>query len=129
MERKALIELDSREYEHPFDKKALKALEGTPGLETLVKKFYEYGIEKILRVQCTGSHLKVTKNSFPEIDKLLQKACDILYVSEKPGVYIKKNENLGSFVTGVKAPLIILDSGCINELTDEEILFRIAVFS
>jgi Zn-dependent protease with chaperone function len=125
MERKALIELDSREYEHPFDKKALKALEGTPGLETLVKKFYEYGIEKILRIQCTGSYLKVTKNSFPEIDKLLQQACDILYLSEKPAVYIRKNENLESFATGIKAPLIILDSGCINELTDEEILFLI----
>jgi Zn-dependent protease with chaperone function len=125
MERKALIELNSKEYEHPFDQKALKALEGTPGLETLVKKFYEFGIEKILRIQFTGSYLKVTKNSFPELDKLLQQACDILSLPERPRIYIKKNEALGSFVTGVHKPLIILDSGVLNELSDEEILFLI----
>ena len=43
MERRALVELNSKEYEHPFDQKALKALEGTPGLETLVKNFTNTG--------------------------------------------------------------------------------------
>ena len=44
MELKKLVDLDPKEYEHPFDKKALDALHGTKGLDTLVKKFYEYGV-------------------------------------------------------------------------------------
>ena len=37
MERKQLLLLNPVEYEHQFDKKALKTLEGTPGLEKAVK--------------------------------------------------------------------------------------------
>ena len=30
--------LRSEEYEHPLDRQTLNALEGTPGLETLIRK-------------------------------------------------------------------------------------------
>ena len=43
----------------PFDTKALDTLHGTKGLDMLVKKFYEYGVEKIFRIQITGSNLKI----------------------------------------------------------------------
>jgi hypothetical protein len=38
MDLKVLTDLNAREYEHPFDKKALDALQGTKGLDTLVNK-------------------------------------------------------------------------------------------
>jgi hypothetical protein len=46
--------LRPEEYEHPLDRKALNALEGTPGLETLIRKINQYGIEKIVKVRYTG---------------------------------------------------------------------------
>ena len=53
MTRKIIEGLYSKEYEHPFDKKALDALEGTPGLEILVRKFNQYWTDKVLKIQYT----------------------------------------------------------------------------
>jgi hypothetical protein len=39
-EIKKLELLHPSEYEHPLDRKALQALEGTPGLESLTRKLF-----------------------------------------------------------------------------------------
>ncbi|WP_017318764.1 hypothetical protein [Mastigocladopsis repens] len=70
--------LNPLEYQHPEDRKALLALEKTPGLDFLVKKFYELGFETLLRIEFTGSNLLVTDRAFPEIYPIFENACDNL---------------------------------------------------
>ncbi len=125
MERKKLYQLQSIEYEHEFDRKALETLEGTPGLEKLARKYNKHAVERVYRLQYTGSHLKITPNNFPDIYKLLEEACDILQLNFLPDLYLMWDYSVNGFTTGSEKPLIVLTSGAIDILTDEELLYVI----
>ncbi len=117
--------LDPQEYEHPLDKKALDTLQKTKGLDTLVRKFYEYGIERLFNVQCTGSNLKVTPNSVPEVYQMVEEVCDTLFLTELPEIYIQHTDKLQGLVTGVDHPIIMISSTALETLTPEENKFMI----
>lgn len=118
-----LTGLRSTDYEHPYDRKALNALEGTPGFEFLMKKFWEYGIETMLTVQCTGSNLQVTKRNFPRLFEIFEHACATLDLPVKPRLYFQLGADIDSSATGVENPIVILSSETADRMTDAELLF------
>ena len=126
MERKRIIlkGLDHSSYEHPFDQKALAALEATPGL-TLAGNFITKQVERVYMVQYTGSHLKVTGNNYPDIYKYLREACKILDVKKVPELYIEWGYNINACTIGSKSPIIVLNSGLIDLCDEDEIMFVI----
>lgn len=126
MQPKKLTGLCPQFYEHPFDKRALNALEGTPGLETLVRKCNEYGIERLLRVRYTGSNLRVNADNFPIIHQHVLSACEILDLPKIPDIYIQGDGSINAFTAGVEKPLLVLNSGSIDLLSDDELFFVIA---
>lgn len=126
MERKTLTGLRPQYYEHPFDKRALDSLEGAPGLETLVRKCNEYGIERLLRIRYTGSNLRVNADNFPEIHEKVRVACEILDLPKLPDIYIQADGSLNAFTAGTEQPILVLNSGCIDLLSDDELFFVIA---
>ena len=114
--------LSSKEYEHPLDRYALNALQGTPGLETLIRKFNQYGIEKMLKIQYTGSNIKVTENNFPRLYKAMRTACSILEVEDMPDMYMELGF-INAFTSGVEKPILVVTSGCLGLLDFDELLF------
>lgn len=126
MERKRIVlkGLDHSSYEHPFDQKALAALEATPGL-TLAGNFITKQVERVYMVQYTGSHLKVTGNNYPDIYKYLREACKILDVKKVPELYIEWGYNINACTIGSKSPIIVLNSGLIDLCDEDEIMFVI----
>lgn len=117
--------LDPREYEHPSDQRALDMLQRTKGLDTLVKKFYEFGIERIMQIQCTGSNLKVTSSSFPELYEQVEETCQILHLMHVPQIYLQPSEDVQGLTTGIDRPIIILSTACLDSLSDAETRFII----
>jgi len=126
MERKKLLLLNPGEYEHEFDRKALKSLEGTPGLEKLARQINKHGIERAERLKQTGSHLRVNKDNFPEIYELLEEACEILFLKDIPDLYILWDYAVNGFTTGSEKPLIVIHSGALDLLSKDEMLWLIA---
>lgn len=126
MERQKLTGLRPQTYEHPSDARALNTLEGTPGLQTLVRKCNEYGIDRFLRIQYTGSNLRVNGDNFPEIYNKLCEACEILDLPKKPDLYLQANGSINAATAGIERPLVVLNSGCIDLLSDDELFFVIA---
>lgn len=124
IEKQILYGLSNREYEHELDRKALIALEGTPGLEQLVRLFWKHGAERFNKIRYTGSNIRVTKNNFPMLHSMLLRACEILAIKQIPGLYVQLGF-IGAFTTGVEKPIIVLNSGCIGLLTYDELLFVI----
>jgi len=123
--KKVLTGLDHASYEHPFDKKALAALEATPGL-TLVGKFItKHMVERVYTVQYTGSNLKVTNENYPKIYEYLQYACQILDIKNIPDLYISWGYSINAMTVGSENPIIILNSGLIDLCDDDEIMFVI----
>ena len=123
--KKILTGLDHASYEHPFDQKALAALEATPGL-TLIGKFITKNmVERVYTVQYTGSNLKVTKDNYPKIYEYLQYACQILDIKNVPDLYIRWGYEINAMTVGSENPIIVLNSGLIDLCDDDEIMFVI----
>lgn len=123
--KKILTGLNHAQYEHPFDKKALNALENTPGLSMVGNFITKHTVEKIYTVQYTGSNLKVTKDNYPKIYEYLQYACQILDMPSIPDLYIQWGYEINAFTVGSENPIVVLNSGLIDMCDDNEIMFII----
>lgn len=123
MYKKIFYDLNSNEYEHPLDRQTLSALEKTPGLPTAIKKFNEMLGDKILRIQYTGSNIKVTNKSFPQLNLMYEEVCNVLNINKRPELYIRRDYEINAFTSGVENPIIVLNSGCIDKLNYDEISF------
>ena len=114
--------LRPQSYEHPSDTKTLDALQTTSGLETLIRKCNEFGIDRLLRVQLMGSYLRASADCFPQLYRAVQEGCEILDVPKRPTVYIQPG-GLNAFTAGVEQPILVLNAGLIDAMTEEELRF------
>jgi Zn-dependent protease with chaperone function len=112
-------------YEHPSDKAALDALSNNGGFEKLVRKVHAWGFERALRAELTGSFLRVTPDTFSDIFRLLERACDTLDMPMRPDLYIAAGP-MNAFTSGMDRPLIVVYSGIVDAMTEDELLFVIA---
>lgn len=113
-------------YEHRLDRQALDALQGTRGLETLVRKCNEWGFERLLRVQLTGSNLRVTADAFPQLHQMFVDVCHTLDLPQAPELYIGAGGEINAFTAGVEHPMVVLNAGAIDMLSDDELRFVMA---
>lgn len=125
MERKKLFLLNPREYEHSLDKQALNTLEGTPGLEKLARKYNKHAVERYFRLMYTGSYLRINESNFPDILNILKEACANLDLRDIPDIYIQWDYSVNGFTTGSEKPLIVLTSGAVDLLNEEELLYLV----
>lgn len=116
-----LTDLHPFEYEHPLDAKALDALQNITGLDLLIRQFNKHAVERIFTIKCTGSNLKVTPRNYPEIFHILQECCEIINCPDIPDLYIEWEYGINGGTIGVDHPIIILKSGCLDLLTQDEL--------
>jgi Zn-dependent protease with chaperone function len=121
-----LVGLYPQAYEHPDDAAALDALQHTAGLDNLIRAINSWGFERLLRIQLTGSYLRVTPDNFPELWRLLTTARERLSLPLVPELYLKNDEEINAFTAGVEQPVIVVNSGTIDHLDEDELLFVIA---
>ncbi|NET39983.1 MAG: M48 family metallopeptidase [Cyanothece sp. SIO1E1] len=129
--------LESYEYQHPEDRKALLKLEKTPGLDKLVKWINDLGFEALLNIEFTGSNIEVTEQAFPDIYDIFESACETLNLDQsiEPKLYFRWNDyfrvldfptnNLEGITVGVNSPIIAISTESVENFTDEELHFLI----
>lgn len=124
-ESKKLGGLHPFEYEHAFDAKALDSLQNTPGLDTIVRQYNKHAVERLMRVQYTGSNIRVTGDNYPKLYRLLDQVCDTINLPARPDLYLEWGYNVNGFTVGVENPIIVLNSGSVDLLSDDELLYLI----
>jgi Zn-dependent protease with chaperone function len=122
---KKFAELSKHEYIHPADSRALSALRAIPGIDTAVKKLLSVTGESAIRVIFMASAVRVTPQQCPDLHAKLQVACTTLGV-DMPELYVQQSPIVNAFTGGVERPVIVLYSGLLERLTDEEILAVVA---
>ncbi len=122
---KKFADLSKHEYIHPADSKALAALRAIPGIDTALKKFLKVTGESAIRVMFMASAVKVTPQQCPDLHAKLQIACTTLGV-DMPDFFIQQNPIVNAFTGGVEKPVIVMHSGLLERLTDEEVLAVVA---
>jgi Zn-dependent protease with chaperone function len=124
MARKSFQNLRSEVYQHPFDRKALSALEKTPGLSLLLKKISEYGIDRLLRLQTQGNEFLVTPTNFPKLYDAFSEACRLLGIASAVDLYLYRGTgHINTYAIGVEKPLVGVNLEALEWLSYEELLF------
>lgn len=118
--------LRSEAYEHPSDAAALNVLKQTAGFKTFVEKFNAYSIERLLRVQLTGSFICVQPDSFPELHEILESTRARLDVSKEVQLYIGVGSEIKAVTVGVEQTFIVLTTAAAQLLSLEELAFVIS---
>lgn len=113
--------ISSEEFIHPLDKESLDAVKNVLGLEIVTKKAFELGIERIFYLENIASNLQVTSSQCPKIYKMLKQSCEILDIPE-PELYIEMDPVPNAFTSGVNKPFIVITSGMIELMKDDELL-------
>lgn len=120
-----ITDLKAIEYEHPFDQEALNALKGTPGLEVACKLIIAKGYEKIIITQHTGSCLRVNKDNMADLFEIFLECCKILNMENIPLLYIKQGYEINAYTVGNDNPIVVLNSGAIDFLSQNELRYLI----
>ena len=118
-------DLRPEDFQHPEDKAATQALSSLPGFDMVVAKLLEYGVERVLYLENVANNVRVTKAMFPSLNRYLGWASRVLGVDE-PELYVSNNPMPNAYTNGHTRPFVVITSGLIDMLTDEEIHFVIS---
>lgn len=119
-----LVGLSVGDFRHPSDARASEALAKVPGLDKVMAKVLEYGLERLYYVENVASNLRVTPKMFGRLHRCLTWATRILEVPE-PEMYVTVDSEANAFTYGHTRPFITLTSGLVDLLSDEELFFVI----
>ena len=117
--------LDPESYRHPLETRSLENLKKTKGLQLVINKFHDIGIEENLRIQYQSSSIKANTNNFSHLVYLMERAADVLQPDLEPDLYIHRSDRLEGISLGVEKPMIIISSHAVDKLSSQELLFII----
>lgn len=112
-------------FMHPLDLTATAALQKVPGFDRLMAKVMEWGLERVLHLQNIASNVRVTDKMFPRLFRYLQWSCKVLGVPE-PEFYVSMDPTPDAYTYGHTRPFIIITSGLVELLGEEEQFYVIA---
>lgn len=124
--RKTFPGISSRAYEHPADRAALVALRKLAGFDALLKLFNSIMNEREVRLMLLGNAVQVSRQQFPRLDVLLDDACRVLDVPDKPEMFVSQTPMVNAMTIGMDKPVIVLYTGLVELLDEEELRFVVA---
>jgi Zn-dependent protease with chaperone function len=124
--RAILTDVSSRAWEHPADRGALVALRKLKGFDTLLKAMSGLFNERAVRLVFLGSAVRVDERQFDRLHRILGEVGRTLDAPELPELYVVANPAFGALTIGMNKPFIVLNSGVVDLLDEEELRFVIA---
>jgi Zn-dependent protease with chaperone function len=113
-------DISSKAYEHPADRAATAALKAVPMLDTVVRKLVEYSYERALRQSYLGNSVKVSERQLPELWASYTGVRHILDMPAEYDVYVSSSVIWNAVTVGSQAPMIVLGSNLMEQLTAGE---------
>lgn len=124
--RVTLTGISSRTWEHPADRGALVALRRLKGFDTLLKAMSGLVNERAVRLAVLGSSVRVDERQFARVHRLLVDVATVLDVPVLPEVYVANDPITNAVTIGMDKPIMVLNSGLVDLLDDEELAFVLA---
>jgi Zn-dependent protease with chaperone function len=119
--RVVLTGIGPRAWEHPADRGALTALRELRGFDEIVKALNGLWNERGWRLQFLGSAMRVDHRQYPRLHRLMAEAAASLDIAELPELYVQLDRNLNAMCVGMAKPFIVVNSGALELLDDEEL--------
>jgi Zn-dependent protease with chaperone function len=121
--RITLTGISSRAWEHPADQGALVALRRLKGFDKVVRTLSGLFNERAVRLTFLGSGVRVDERQFARLHRLLAEVGAVLDAAELPEMYVVADPMPNAFTIGMNRPIIVLNSGLIDLLDEEELRF------
>lgn len=110
---------------HPEDKSTLDTLEKIPGFKTIVDKTVVNLMERYAAIEYLSDGINVSPQSQPAIYQQLREACRLLNMRKIPDCSTDWDYDISVFSVGEKKPRIVLQSGAVDLLNADELLFML----
>ncbi len=123
--RRIFTEIAPRAWEHPADKAALQALRRLPVFDEVLRKLFGIFGEKPIRLAFQANAVKVGPNQFPRIYEMYREVLKTLDVEREYDLFVSQTPIVNAGAYGMKEPFIILNSGTVSLLDDEELRYII----
>lgn len=123
--RRSLPGISPEAYRHPLDSQAAKALRAVPGFELAATKLSRYALETALYTEACASSVRVTPRQCGKIYALLVEACRVLDVP-LPALFLSQTPIPNAFALGSENPTIMIHTGLVELMNEEELLSVIA---
>ncbi|MEO9321876.1 M48 family metallopeptidase [Nocardioides sp. C4-1] len=121
--RMPLTDISSRAWEHPADRGALVALRRLKGFDTVLKAISGMVNERTTRLLFLGTAVRVDERQFPSLHYLLRDAARVLDTDDVPEMFVRADPTLNAFTIGLDKPIIVLNSGLVDLLQEDELRF------
>ncbi|HEX9709896.1 MAG TPA: M48 family metallopeptidase [Candidatus Thermoplasmatota archaeon] len=120
--RRVLTGIAPRAWEHPADKAALQALRRIPVFDDVLRRLFGFFGEKPIRLAFQANAVRVSNRQFPRINELYE---DVLKTMDSPryDLFVSQTPIVNAGAYGMDQPFIILNSGTVKLLDDEELSF------
>jgi Zn-dependent protease with chaperone function len=118
--------ISSRAWEHPADRGALVALRRLKGFDNVLKAMSGLFNERAVRLAFLGSAIRVDERQFNRLHALLADVARILDAPEMPELFVSANPVPNALTVGMNKPFIVISSGLVDLLDDEEMRFVLA---
>jgi Zn-dependent protease with chaperone function len=126
MPRIVLTQISSRSWEHPADRAALNTLRAIPGFDEVVRKVASFFGERGIRQLFLANAVRVGPRQRPALDRLYGEVLETLDWPTRPQLYITQTPFVNAGAVGFDEPFIVMNSGTIAALTEEEQRFILA---
>lgn len=105
---------------HPLDSAALEALKKIPLLDTVCAKFLSVINDKQTAIINMSSKIHITDKQLPKIYNMVESICKKIGI-DMPDLYLHLDRNVNAYTYGTEKFTIIINSGLIECLEDDEI--------
>ncbi|MBW3535837.1 MAG: M48 family metallopeptidase, partial [Gemmatimonadetes bacterium] len=123
--RRILTDIASRSWEHPADKAALSALRKVPVFDDVLRRLFGFFGEKPIRLAFQANAVRVSPNQFGRVHALHLEVSRTLDAPQIYPVFVSQTPMVNAGAYGMDQPFIILNSGTVKLLDDEELAYVI----
>ena len=126
MPRVTLHQISSRAWEHPADRAALNTLRSIPGFDEVVRKIAGFFGERGIRQLFLANAVRVGPRQRPGLNQIYTEVLETLDWPQRPQLYVTQTPFVNAGAVGFEDPFIVMNSGTIDTLTEEEQRFILA---
>lgn len=119
-DRVVLNEIAAVSWEHPADRAALQSLRRVPGFDEVVKRIFGALGERGVRLLFQADAVRVGPKQFPRLNALYTEVLTTMDWPTRPELFVSQTPFVNAGAYGMDEPFIVVNSGTINLLDDEE---------
>jgi len=113
-------------WEHPADRAALSALRKLPAFDQVLKTLFGFFGEKPVRLAFQANAVRCSPTQFARVHRLYGEAAEALDAPAVYPVYVSQTPTVNAGAYGMDKPFIIVNSGMLILLDDDELRFVLA---